>query len=135
MQIDQNKPAIFYFMCVDSRIKFGITSEKERRWRQYMKDLGEFTPEPFKTEDYEYRWQAELVEQVLKWRLWDFITVGEHESVEHLSIPLILDVYQETRDILNQEYESHEHIHSLGPDKGAHYKQLAQMQFKDIYGN
>jgi hypothetical protein len=62
MEIDQSKPAIFYFIAIDARIKFGVTSNQERRWQQYTKDLGEFAREPFKTVDYEFRWQAELVE-------------------------------------------------------------------------
>jgi hypothetical protein len=131
MEIDQSKPAIFYFIAVDARIKFGITSNQERRWRQYTKDLGEFTQEPFKTEDYEFRWQAELVEQVLKWRLWKYITKGEHEWVEHLPIDLILHVYRQTRDQLRLEFNRHEHIHAKGHERWDYYKQLAQYEFKN----
>lgn len=130
MDIDQQKPALLYFLAVDARIKFGITTDWERRYRQYQKDLGEFAVRPFKTEPYDHRWQAELVEQVLKWRLWDFITHDEHEWVEHLPIDTILHVYHDTRDQLRMEYEKHRHNHTRGEDRWGHYKQLAAYQFK-----
>jgi hypothetical protein len=132
--IDQHKPALFYFLAVDARIKFGITTNWERRYKQYQKDLGEFAVRPFKTEHYEHRWQAELVEQVLKWRLWDFITHDEHEWVEHLPIDTILHVYRETRDQLRPEFEKHRHIHTRLEDRWGYYKQLADYQFKKAMG-
>lgn len=131
MEPDQQKPSIFYFLAVDARIKFGITSNVDRRWKQYAKDLGEFFRPPFKTEAYDHRWQAELVEQVLKWRLRKHITAGEHEWVEqHFPTELILRVYRETRDQLKLEYDRHEHIHHKGKERWDYYKQLAQYEFK-----
>lgn len=129
--IDQSKPAIFYFLAVDARIKFGITTNWERRRAGYVKQLGHFFREPFKTEAYAHRWQAELVEQVLKWRLWDFITHDEHEWVEHLPVDVILHVYRDTRDSLRPEFGKHRHIHANGNDRWAYYKQLADYQFRD----
>ncbi len=128
--MDQSKPAIFYFLAVDSHIKFGITTLWDRRAKDYQKSLGDFAAKPFKTEAYDHRWQAELVEQVLKWRLWDFITHGEHEWVEHLPIDTILHVYRETRDQLLPDMERHRHIHTRGEDRWGYYKQIAQYQFK-----
>lgn len=133
VEIDQHKPALFYFLAVDARIKFGITTDWERRYKQYQKDLGDFAMRPFKTEPYDHRWQAELVEQVLKWRLWAFITHDEHEWVEHLPIDTILHVYRDTRDQLRAEYEKHRHIHTRGEDRWGHYKQLADYQFKSAF--
>lgn len=133
MHIDQQKPALFYFLAVDTRIKFGITSNWDRRDKQYQKDIGDFATQPFKTEPYEHRWQAELVEQVLKWRLWDFITHGEHEWVEHLPIDTILHVYRETRDQLRPEFEQHRHIHTKAEDRWGYYKQIAEYQFRTAH--
>lgn len=130
MPIAQHKPALFYFLAVDARIKFGITSNWERRFRRYQKDLGEYAVRPFKTEAYDHRWQAELVEQVLKWRLWKFITHDEHEWVEHLPIDVILHVYRDTRDQLRPEFAKHRHIHFLEEERWAHYRQIAEYQFK-----
>ncbi|MBK7382669.1 MAG: hypothetical protein IPI81_04940 [Flavobacteriales bacterium] len=130
MDIDQHKPALFYFLAVDARIKFGITSDWDKRFKRYQKDLGEFAVRPFKTENYHHRWQAELVEQVLKWRLWDFITHDEHEWVESLPIDTILHVYRDTRDQLRPEFEKHRHIHTRPDDRWGHYKQIAAYQFK-----
>lgn len=132
--IDQSKPAIFYFIAVDARIKFGITTDRERRFKLYDKVLGEFAAEPFKTEPYDHRWQAELVEQVLKWRLRRWVTPGEHEWVEHLPIDVILHVYRETRDQLKPEFGKHRHIHTRPNDRWGHYKQLAEYEFKDALG-
>lgn len=128
--IDQDKPALFYFLAVDARIKFGITTDWERRYRRYQRDLGEFAVRPFKTEPYDHRWQAELVEQVLKWRLWNFITHGEHEWVEHLPIDTILHVYRETRDQLRPQFGKHRHIHTRPDDRWGHYKQIAEYEFR-----
>jgi len=130
-EIDQSKPALFYFLAIDARIKFGITTNWERRRVAYTKQLGDYLRDPFKTEAYDHRWQAELVEQVLKWRLWDFITHDEHEWVEHLPVDVILHVYRDTRDILKPEFEKHRHIHATGNDRWGYYKQLADYQFKD----
>jgi len=130
MDIDQNKPALFYFLAVDARIKFGITTDWEKRYKRYQKDLGEFAAKPFKSENYAHRWQAELVEQVLKWRLRRWVTTGEHEWVENLPIALILDVYRETRDQLRPDFEKHRHIHTRPQDAPGHYKQIAQYHFK-----
>jgi len=130
MDIDQHRPALFYFLAVDTRIKFGITTDRERRYRRYQKDLGEYAVRPFKTEPFDHRWQAELVEQVLKWRLWDFITHDEHEWVEHLPIDTILHVYRDTRATLRPEFEKHRHIHTRPDDRWGHYKQIADHQFK-----
>ncbi len=112
------------------RFRGGITTDWERRFRRYQRDLGECAVRPFKTEPYDHRWQAELVEQVLKWRLWDFITHDEHEWVEHLPIDTILHVYRDTRDQLRPEFGKHRHIHTRGEDRWGHYKQLAAYQFK-----
>jgi len=131
MEPDQSKPALFYFLSVDARIKFGITVDWAKRKRRYDADLWGFAREPFKTEEYRHRWQAELVEQVLKWRLWDFITQGEHEWVEHLPVDVVLHVYRDTRDTLRPEFEQHRHIHTRGNDRWGYYKQLAQYQFPD----
>ena len=127
--VDQEKPAIFYFIAIDARIKFGITSNWHRRREVYRKQLGDYLREPFKTEQYDHRWQAELVEQVLKWRLWKFITHDEHEWVEHLPVDVILHVYRETRDTLRPEFEKHRHIHGKGNDRWGWYRQLAEYQF------
>jgi hypothetical protein len=132
MDIDQRKPALFYFLAVDARIKFGITTDWERRHKQYQKDIGEFAAQPFKQENYDHRWQAELVEQVLKWRVRRFVTPGEHEWVEHLPIDIILHAYRDTRDQLRPEFGKHEHIHARGEDRWAHYRQLAAYQFKGL---
>ena len=133
MDIDQQKPALFYFLAVDTRIKFGITSNWERRFRRYQLDLVDFAVQPFKTEDYDHRWQAELVEQVLKWRVRRWVTTGEHEWVEKLSIVVILHVYRETRDQLRPEFEIHQHIHTRPDERWGHYKQIADYQFKSAF--
>ena len=129
--VDQHKPALFYFLAVDARIKFGITTDRIRRFKLYDRSLGEFAAEPFKTENYDHRWQAELVEQVLKWRLRRWVTPGEHEWVEHLPIDTILHVYRQTRDQLRPAFNEHRHIHTRGEDRWGWYKQLAQYQFKE----
>ncbi len=133
MDIDQRKPAIFYFLAVDARIKFGITSDWEKRYKRYQKDLGEYAVRPFKTEPYDHRWQAELVEQVLKWRVRKFVSPDVHEWVEHLPIDVILHAYRETRDQLRPEFEKHRHIHTRPEDRWGHYKQIADYQFKSAF--
>lgn len=37
MAIAQSLSALFYFLAVDTRIKFGITTDWERRYRRYQK--------------------------------------------------------------------------------------------------
>lgn len=116
------------------KLRGGITTDPIRRFKLYDKSLGEFTAEPFKTENYDHRWQAELVEQVLKWRLRPWVTHGEHEWVEHLPIDVILHVYRETRDQLRPEFGKHRHIHTRPDDRWGHYKQIAEYQFKNAFG-
>lgn len=79
--------------------------------------------------DFENRWQAELIEQVMKWRLRRWVAHGRHEWIE-LPLQAVLDCLNQTIGELSQEYAKHEYIHKNGNNRWDFYKQIAAYYFK-----
>jgi hypothetical protein len=81
-----------------------------------------------KIELFEYRWQAELLEQIVKWRLRPWCFNGRHEWID-APIQLVLNCYMDTKDTIKPEFEKYEYIHKTGDNRWGYYKQIVDMVF------
>lgn len=128
--IDWGKETILYVLSINGMVKFGITSNWIRRKKQYEKELVDIQFIKLKEITFANRWQAELVEQVMKWRLRRWVINGIHEWIQ-LPIQPIFDCMYDTISVLEPEYQNHIHIHMRGSDRWDFYKQLSQTHFND----
>jgi hypothetical protein len=128
--IDWKRPSILYILVVNSFIKFGITSNWEKRKKAYNKELGLNHFSVIKKIEFEFRWQAELIEQIVKWRLRRWVVNGRHEWVQ-LPIQPVLDCINQTIKEIEPEYHRHKYIHKKGVDRWDFYKQIAHKYFDD----
>ncbi|QSE98650.1 hypothetical protein [Fulvivirga lutea] len=125
------EPTELYVLTVNEYIKFGISSNWLRRQREYEIEL---EGEPFTkvhSINYSYRWQAELIEQILKWRLRKWAVSGRHEWIKHLQVQNVLDCLNQIREVIEEEFDRHYHIHNYGDDRYDWYKQIANGYFYD----
>ncbi|WP_057940414.1 GIY-YIG nuclease family protein [Algoriphagus resistens] len=100
--INWYQPTEFYILTVNSFVKIGITSNWKNREITYKKEFQEIEFRKIKSYPFECRWHAELIEQVVKWRLRRWVVLGRHEYFE-LPIQLILDCLSDTRKELENE--------------------------------
>jgi hypothetical protein len=129
--IDWEKETELYFFVADRFIKFGISSNWERREKTYRRtELKDIEFLKVKTVIFEKRWQAELIEQVMKWRLRRWAVPGRHEWIENLTLQNVVDCYHEIRKELFPEFYRYEYIHRHGSDRWDFYKQIASYYFK-----
>ncbi len=126
--IDWNKPTTLYVLVVNSFVKFGITSNWERRMKMYDKELKSSVYTIIKRIEFHTRWEAELIEQVVKWRLRTWVVNGRHEWVE-LPIQPVLDCIHQSIKQIEPEFNKHKYIHSNGKKRWDFYKQIAQCYF------
>jgi len=71
-------PTTLYIFTHDRFVKFGITSNWKRRFKLYDKELlGGY--EIIKKIEFDTRWKAELIEQIVKWRLRKWSVYRTHE--------------------------------------------------------
>jgi hypothetical protein len=121
-----------YFMVADRYIKFGITSNWAKREKSYRRnELQDLDFQKMKEVQFDTRWEAELIEQVMKWRLRKWAAAGRHEWIEHLSLQNVVDCFHEIYSELASEIQKHEHIHKRGEERYDFYKQIANYYFKD----
>ncbi len=128
--IDWNKPTILYVLIVNSFVKFGITSNWDKRMKMYDKELKSSVYTVIKKIDFNTRWQAELIEQIVKWRLRKWAVNGRHEWVK-LPIQPVLDCINQSLKEINPEFEKHKYIHTNGKERWDFYKQIAQYYFDE----
>lgn len=128
-QIDWYKETYFYILDVNGMVKIGITSNWGRRMASYEREFPKMPIVKLKQELYEYWWQAELLEQVMKWRLRPWVVYGRHEYIKNLPIQVVLNCHLQTRDLLKPEFLKLEYIHKRGNERWDFYRQLAESQF------
>lgn len=129
--INWNKKTILYVFAINSFVKFGITNNWKKREKIYYKDFENQPPIFIKSFDFPNRWQAELIEQVVKWRLKKWIVYGRHEYTE-LPVNIVLKCIYETIKELEIEFDRHKYIHRRGNERWDFYRQIAQIFFKEI---
>lgn len=78
---------------------------------------------------FDFRWEAELIEQIVKWRLRKWAVYGRHEWVE-LPIQPVLDCISQTIAEIKPEFQKHQHIHTKGTNRWDFYKQIAHYYFE-----
>lgn len=128
--IDWEKPTTMYILIADAYVKFGITYSWLRREKAYEKELNTYPFRVIKQIEFDARWQAELIEQIVKWRLRKWAVHGRHEWIE-LPIQPVLDCIHHSIKEIKPEYGKHKYIHSKGTERWDFYKQIAQYYFKD----
>ena len=119
-----------YVLVVNSYVKFGITSNWTGRMKAYEKELQSCAFKVIKRIEFDTRWQAELIEQIVKWRLRKWAVHGRHEWVE-LPIQPVLDCINQSITEIKPEYIKHEYIHNKGVERWDFYKQIAHYYFKE----
>ncbi len=126
--IDWNKQTILYVLVVNSFVKFGITSNWNRRMKRYDKELESVGYTVVKKIDFDFRWQAELIEQIVKWRLRRWAVNGRHEWIE-LPLQPVLDCISQSIKEIKPEFDKHRYIHKRENHRWDFYKQIAQIYF------
>ena len=111
-------------------VKFGITSNWEQREYYYKRELNDVEFIKLKEISFPNRWQAELIEQVMKWRLRRWVINGRHEWIQ-LPIQPVFDCMYDTISVLEREYQNHLYIHKNGNNRWDFYRQLSQTHFDD----
>ena len=119
----------FYILDINGIVKFGITSNWARRKKAYEKEINGVGLRILKQEIYDTRWKAELLEQIVKWRLRPWVIKGRHEWID-APIQMIFDCYNQTRNEIVPEIHKYEYIHKKGNDRWDYYRQIADISFK-----
>ena len=120
-----------YIFIADKYIKFGITTDWAKRERQYRKnELVDLDFKKYKGDFYDRRWKAELIEQIMKWRLRDWAAPGRHEWVIGLTLLNVVDCYKQIVKEIEPEFDKYEYIHNRGEKRWDEYKQIAQYYFE-----
>lgn len=119
---------VFYIVDINGTVKFGITSNWEKRHLAYKREIGNLELRILKQDNYDKRWKAELIEQIVKWRLRPWCINGRHEWID-APIQLVVNCYLDTRDIITPEINKYEYIHKKGVDRWGYYKQIVDMTF------
>jgi hypothetical protein len=122
------KETLFYVLDINGTVKFGITSNWENRQKAYQREIGNLEFRVIKKENFDKRWKAELLEQLVKWRLRPWCIDGRHEWI-NAPIQLVLNCYLDTKETILPEIDKYFFIHKTGIDRWAHYKQLVDMTF------
>ena len=128
IETDWYAETYFYILDINGNVKFGITSNWTRRMKAYRKEIGDLKLKVLKQDLHDKRWKAELLEQIIKWRLRPWVFEGRHEWID-APIQMIFDCYIETRDTIVPEIRKYEYIHKKGNDRWAFYRQIADMLF------
>jgi hypothetical protein len=128
--IDWQKETILYVLIVNNFVKFGITSNLQKRKKSYEKELSQYTFQFVKKIKFETRWEAELIEQIVKWRLRRWAVNGRHEWIE-LPLQPVLDCISQSINEIKPEFQKHKYIHHNGKNKWDFYKQIAHYYFDD----
>lgn len=127
-QINWHAPTTLYVFTFDNLVKFGITSNWNRRFKEYDKELGIKKYTILKKIEYETRWRAELIEQIVKWRLRRWAIYNRHEWI-NLPDEHVLDCIYDSIKEIEPEFKKHKYIHKRGKDRYAFYKQIAAIYF------
>ena len=120
----------FYLLDINGIVKFGITANWEKREIAYKKEVGNVPFTIIKKEFYDKRWKAELMEQIVKWRLRPWCVDGRHEWI-NAPIQIVINCYLDTRDMIIPEISKYSYIHKTGNDRWGYYKQICDMIFKE----
>lgn len=122
---DWNCKAILFIVDIDGKSKFGIATNWETQESHYEVDFPKAHIQLLMKTDFDHYWQAELIEQMMKWSLQSFIDPGLHQWL-HDEFPLvnIIDHYKKILFIVKDEYDTHEHIHRKGNHRWAFYKRV-----------
>lgn len=123
-------PTILYVLDINGMVKIGITENWSIRQRRYERELKGLDFQLIKSYQFETKWQAELVEQVMKCRLKPWAVSSRHDWI-NLPIQPVLDCYAQTAEELEKEYDKHRDLHTMGNDRYDHYRQIAEMFFNE----
>lgn len=129
-EINWDSKTVLYILSINGMVKFGITSNWISRENQYRRELKDVNFVKLKEIPFPSRWQAELIEQVMKWRLRRWVVNGRHEWIQ-LPIQPVFDCMYETISELEPEYQNLKYIHKKGKNRWDFYKQLSKTHFRE----
>jgi len=128
---DWNGPAEFYLIVVDRWVKFGITSNWEKRQFFYRKQFGDIPWRLVKKVEHPTRWQAEFLEQMVVWILKPWVTHGTNEWVEKLTVQEVWNCVKGTEKRIEERgWRHYESVHRHGDNRWAYYKDFAMYEFE-----
>lgn len=121
--------AALYVLSANGNLRIGICTDWNAQLKKLRKEMKvEF--QVIKTTDYEKYWQAELIEQVAKYRMqrWWF-----EEQPNWIQIPAQLAVtcINDCKKVLSPEYMKFSRIHKKPKSRKEHYRQIAEMYFSE----
>lgn len=120
---DWNCKAILFIVDIDGKSKFGIATSWEAQENQFEVDFPKAQIQLLMKTDFDHYWQAELVEQMMKWSLQSFIDPGLHQWLnDEFPLVNIIDCYKQILPIIQSKYKIHKHIHRKGNHRWAFYK-------------
>ena len=115
-------PGLLYIFDINGMTKFGITTNLNRRKKQYLKELGNLPFREIKIYSFHHYWQAELVEAMMRFRLKLWAIHKRHEWIINLPVQCVIDCYQQVIQTMEPEYERCECFHYHEKARYGHYK-------------
>lgn len=120
-------PGYLYVFDINGMTKFGISSNVNKRKKQYLKMLQGLPMQEIKIYTFDHYWQAELVESMMRHRLKNWAIEGRHEWLLELPIQQVLDCYYQITTVMRDEYDNCECFHYHEKVRYAHYKNFYRM--------
>lgn len=127
MKTQWDKQTEFYIIVIDKYVKIGITHDWERRLKRYLNDSNDAPLQKIKSRLFPNRWQAELIEQVIKYRLYP-TSVSFHREYTERPIKDVLDCYFSTIKELEGDSERFRFIHQYQSLRWPFYQRIAAGQ-------
>ncbi|MEP0366858.1 MAG: GIY-YIG nuclease family protein [Cyclobacteriaceae bacterium] len=120
-------PGYLYIFDVNGMTKFGITTNLERRIKQYRKMVQDLPMQTIKVYSFDHYWQAELVESMMRFRLRNWAMQGRYEWLVDLTLQQVIDCYRQIISVVEPEYDLCECFHYHTDTRYAHYKNFFRM--------
>lgn len=118
------KQTEFYIIVIDKYVKFGITHDWEKRLNRYVKDSKDAPLKKVLSKFFPNRWQAELVEQVLKYKMYPK-SVRFHKEYTERPLKEVMDFYFKTIRELEPNFEKYKFIHKNEKLRKSFYMRIA----------
>lgn len=134
--IDWYGHAYFYLIEGPDWMKFGVTSNWEKRKFYYDKELKDVEWKVVKKEEYKHRWQAEFHEQIVVHQLTDWVFEGSNEWVmkkDKMKAKNLWKIINDTKGKIEAiGWGKYENLHRYGRSRFEHYKNKAMYDFGGI---
>ncbi len=120
---------VFILQC-DAYFNIGITSNWVKRLNTIQaSDLKSRDAQVILRRKYNFRWQAELVEQVLKMRIVNLLSEDLAGWYTGISGKKIIQLYEQVYTKLAPDFELYLHVHHLGNFRMNYYRNIADLHW------